>query len=177
MKNTNVDACIMSTLQIQLKKEQFKRNTLHCIRPDGTETWAKIYPGLELHELAHFAIETQLQIPDAFYGLLIEGYHISDFELPRDQRPKGLQPQHLPIGALQTEHMVNLMQSQFQEFHPQGYIDLLKTILGESDLPFPEALDLNAISSIHEHLQALLIQWKNIKPGEVMELEFQIAQV
>ncbi len=81
-------------MKIQFKKGKDK-STLHCIRKDGTATWSTIYQGMEIHDLAHFAVETELGFKKAFYGLLASGYAIQDFALPRAKRPKSLLPENL----------------------------------------------------------------------------------
>ena len=102
-------------LQITFKKHQNKPNTLSCTRQDGSKTWSKIHPGLAIHDLIHYAVETTLDFQNAFYGLLAQGFNIEDFSLPRAERPVELLPKNLPSEALYTEFLVGLFQMEFQK--------------------------------------------------------------
>ena len=47
-------------MEISLQKHSTKPSILKCVRNDGSVTWAKLHPGTETHDLAHFAVETVL---------------------------------------------------------------------------------------------------------------------
>ncbi|MEO0573450.1 MAG: hypothetical protein AAF039_17240 [Bacteroidota bacterium] len=101
-------------MEIQFKKLINKPSTLTCVRIDGPTTWIKLYPGIEAHDLAHYAVETALEFQDAFYGMVAKGSNMEDFELPRDIRPETVLPQNLSEEALITEHLVNLIMTKAQ---------------------------------------------------------------
>ena len=67
-------------LTITLKKMLTKPSILSITRNDGSTTWSKLHRGLETHDLAHYAVESTLRFSKAFYGIINEGYNISDFE-------------------------------------------------------------------------------------------------
>jgi hypothetical protein len=67
-------------LTITLKKMLTKPSILSSTRNDGSTTWSKLHRGLETHDLAHYAVESTLRFSKAFYGIINEGYNISDFE-------------------------------------------------------------------------------------------------
>ena len=52
----------------------------------------------------HYAVETTLHFKNAFFGMLAGGISISDFELPKDQRPFAYSEE-----ALVAESIVNLL--------------------------------------------------------------------
>jgi len=147
-------------MKIQFKKGK-EKSTLHCIRKDGSVTWTTIHLGMEIHDLAHFVVETELQFKNAFYGLVASGYTIQDFALPRSQRPEALLPKNLPEEALQTEHIVNLLQIEFQgnlsEFNVLKQLD---NILNENNIPFPKMLNEEKIKLISKNLNELSIKLK-----------------
>ena len=106
-------------LQIKIKKEYNKPSTLSCTREDGSITYAKLQVDFEIHDIAHYVVEQQLQLKNAFYGLLCQGYQINDFLLPKKERPEALQPENLPPEALATEHLVNLLTIDFVQSENQ----------------------------------------------------------
>src|SRR4029078_13165965 len=76
----------MTRLSIRLKKNTDGTAALTCVRPDGTTTWhsPKGAQGhfFALHDLTHYAVESALGVPCGFYGLVSEGWYISDFGTP-----------------------------------------------------------------------------------------------
>ena len=161
-------------MEITLQKHLGKRSVLNCKRSDGSVTWAKLHPGTETHDLAHYAVESILGFQDAFYGLLEQGYHIADFELPKGERPTALEPANLPPAALQTEHLVNLL--QIEHFNSQvetPLLDQLNDILSNHKIPFPENLTLERLEQIRNLFNELVQQWKQLAPGQYMELTLE----
>jgi len=159
-------------LQIQIKKTT-EASILSCLRPNGTGTYTKLHPNLEIHDIAHFVVEKQLGFKHAFYGLLLDGYDISDFAKPKEQRPEALIPKNLAEEALVTEHLVNLLQIAYQSKDYLPVIPSLKPILKEHNLNFPKALTEHKLKSIQDELTELMLKWKNLKEGESLNLKFK----
>ena len=159
-------------MKIQFKKGGQKQSILTCIREDGTSTWAKLKPGMETHNLAHYAVETVLKFDKAFYGILSSGYGISDFELPAHKKPKELASE-LDESAIQTEHIVNLLQIEvFNIGENQQFIPDLISILKENNLPVPHNLNTSTLTKIREMFSGLLVQWQSLENEGVLELDF-----
>ena len=51
-------------VHVRLKKGRDGPDSLACVREDGTSTWRRIQRGLAFHDLAHYAVETELGIRD-----------------------------------------------------------------------------------------------------------------
>lgn len=163
-------------LQIQIKKEHNKPSTLSCNRQDGTVTYGKLQIGFEIHDIAHYVIETQLELKNAFYGLLSKGFDIHDFQLPNEKRPEALKPENLPIEALATEHLVNLLTIDFlQSESKMNIVKTLNDVLSENELAFPREVKAEEISSIQEELAKLMQQWNQLQHGECLEMFFEIV--
>ena len=117
-------------MKIQFIKLKGKPSILNCIRENGTNTWAKMYPGIEAHDLGHYAVETILEFKNAFYSMIAQGTNIEDFELPRKQRPAKVLPQNLDAEAFISEHLVNLLMTKAQtEDEKKKRIKMSVTIL------------------------------------------------
>ncbi|MEM9985515.1 MAG: hypothetical protein AAF804_10505, partial [Bacteroidota bacterium] len=71
-------------LAIQFKKSKNGGGTIHFRRSNGSEGYYPIQYHFDTHDLAHFAVENTLQLKQAFWGLLDEGYEPADFEAPRE---------------------------------------------------------------------------------------------
>ncbi len=156
---------------IQLKKRISKPSILTCIRDDQSTTWSKLHKGIETHDLAHYAVEKIMGFTKAFYGILNEGYEIADFELPKDKRPEKLQPKNLDVSAIQTEHIVNLLQTEFlNSGEDSNFINSLRTILKDDGIPFPEDFDTNKLNQIRKLYSELLFKWGSLGDNEQLEL-------
>lgn len=159
-------------LILTFKKSRNKPTVLHFKRTDGTTTWTKLKPGLEAHDLAHYVIETVLGYKNAFYGLINQGYEVGDFELPREQRPEALIPANIPLEAIQTEYIVNQLQTEYLSYgQSPDFMETLAAALKEKALPFPSALTLDRLEEIRVQFRALLFQWHTLKAEDELALE------
>lgn len=162
-------------LKIRIKKENHKSSTLTCTREDGSVTYSKIQDDFEIHDIAHYVVEQQLQLKNAFYGLLSQGYQINEFMLPKDKRPHALRPQNLPPEALATEHLVNLLTIDFMG--NGGEIDISKTlesILQENGLSFPQEVKGERVISMQRELVDLMDKWNSVQSGEALEMILEL---
>jgi len=160
-------------LQIAFKKHQNKPNTLSCTRKDGSQTWSKIHPGLAIHDLIHYAVETTLDFQNAFYGLLAQGYNIEDFALPRAERPIALLPKNLPFEAFYTEFVVGLFQMETLSGEPYpDFNGLLKAIYAEKKLEGFRPLSEKQIQVIRLKIKMLNQSWKKTAFNEALILAF-----
>lgn len=166
---------ILPSLTIRLSRPRSGRTVLSVTRADGSMTWAKLHPGTELHDLAHYAIESELELKDAFYGILAAGYAIEDFEARPEERPDSLHPVNLPRTSLQVEHLVNLLLTELQSGAPwPDFIPRFQDILQQSELPDMPLLTEEKLQRIREQLNILRGRWNAVAVGGAMEvgLEF-----
>src|ERR1051325_8090044 len=99
----------MPELIIRIKKNRDGTAALSCTRADGSTTWqkqngahARCFPR---HDLTHYAVETVLGFRRGFYGLVAEGWDMSDFgsPWPRGKLPADAEPAELIVGFLDVE--------------------------------------------------------------------------
>src|SRR3954453_13083966 len=90
-------------------KQKDQSAVLRCIRGDGSVTWQKqeekhavFFP---VHDLTHYAVETELGFRRGFYGLIAEGLGIAETtgETPRAA---------LPNEALEVEYLVSAFSAE-----------------------------------------------------------------
>lgn len=160
-------------LILQFRKGSNKSSTLTCIRDDGTSTWTKLHPGIEDHDLAHYAVEMELGFTKAFYGMIHQGFEVGDFGLPREQRPAALIPANMAPEAQQTELIVNLLQTEYWNTgqYP-NFLETLREMHEDKQVPFPEELTKDRVEMIREKYHALVAQWRKLSPNDILELEF-----
>ncbi|MFK8161202.1 MAG: hypothetical protein AB8H12_01960 [Lewinella sp.] len=149
-------------------------STLTVRRADGSSTWSKLSAGIELHDIAHYAVEQTLGLEQAFYGLLAEGFDISDFELAKAERPVRLQTANLPPESIQTEHLINLLMTELQYGGPlPDFMTQFTTILRQHGLPPMHQLTNEGLEEIRKRLAILKNRWSAVAVGEVLELRFE----
>jgi len=163
----------MCSLNIKLSKYEHKPTVLSCTRKDGSVTWTSVRPGLELHDLAHFALEKTLKWDNAFFGLLADGYDINDFERPRDQRPIALLPKNLPQTSLIAEHIVNLLQAGFGS-NNYDFFETVQSVLQDKGLPLPPEFNRELAVQIQLQLAELWSRWQQVPVTGSLELVFSL---
>jgi hypothetical protein len=160
------------TLTIQFKKKSDGSAALSCRRADGSVTWqrqegaqAGFFPR---HDLTHYAVESVLGAGDGFYGLLSQGWNITDFGPPW---PRGSLPEH----ALNVELIVGLLDGEraggnfwtAEEFNRS-----MKTYCeshGRSPAP---ALTDDQLDRIRLERARLFGLWAQVSAGDALELTF-----
>jgi hypothetical protein len=100
---------LMPDLLIKMTKHADGSAVLRCERPDGSATWqrqtgrqGRFFP---VHDLTHYAVETVLGHQRGFYGLVAEGWNVTDFGAPwaRGKIPADADPSELIVGFFDAE--------------------------------------------------------------------------
>ena len=160
---------------IRIKKGADGRTSLSCTRADGTSTWqrqegaqASFFPR---HDLTHYAVETVLSRHRGFYGLVAEGWDLSDFGTP------------WPRGKLSKEaNLVEMIVGFFDRERASGQIGAaaelnaeLAAYSEENGLAAPEAFTEDNLSLVRKKRRELFAQWEAVEPGDALELPFDPA--
>src|SRR5215470_10769230 len=98
----------MPELIVRIKKKTDGNAALSCERADGSVTWqrqegqlGRFFP---LHDLTHYAVETVLGHRRGFYGLVAEGWDLTDFgNKEKGPIPADADPSELIVGFLDAE--------------------------------------------------------------------------
>jgi|SRR5688572_5476020 hypothetical protein len=162
----------MPSLKIQLAKRKDGSAVLKCVRADGSETWQKqqgqhaaFFP---LHDLTHFAVESELRIGNAFYGLVAEGWSIEDTE---GKGPRGaLPPEALfvenVVGTLDTERAVGSRWTA-AEFNENTARHAANQGRGA-----PRALTDEELVRVRRKRDELFSEWRALPSGDTLDLVF-----
>jgi hypothetical protein len=169
----------MPDLVIRIKKNKDGSASLACIRDDGSRTWqrqdGKLGAVFPPHDLTHFAIETTLGYQGGFYGLIADGWDISDFSapFPRGQLPREAREVEALVGVLDLERMTGQRGSS-TEINEQVRFALERA--GMSEPPARQLTD-DELSRVRQVRADVFARWWTVEPGRALELHFERARL
>jgi hypothetical protein len=158
---------------IRITKGRDGPNTLTCIRPDGSTTWAKVQDYFPVHDMTHFVVETTLGIPNAFYGLVLGGWDIEDFTV------KGI-ASRLPAEANLVEAIVGRLQRDLMpgsEFTAESFNEEVEAVLEGIGNPARRWVTEPELAHMRSELREMLSRWKDLAPGQSIEIQFLIRSL
>ena len=145
---------------------------LKCIRADGSETWQKqqgthalFFP---LHDLTHFAVETELGIREAFFGVVASGWSIEE----TGQRGVAAK---LPPDALFVEQVVGTLDTERASgtrWTAEEFNDSLALKARTDGRRAPRLLTDDELRRVRKRRAELFEAWHALPPGRTMELAF-----
>jgi len=152
---------------IRLVKGKDKPDTLHCIRANGSQTWARLPKGFgPLHDLAHYVVETTLGFDQAFYGLLAQGRAIEEFAETEDRSWVGEQ------GTLAETIVMTLQHEVVGSAAPEAFFEMVEEACRGLGIAAPEVLTPEALAAMRAQYGQLRRQWAQTPPGGCLELDF-----
>jgi hypothetical protein len=161
-------------VQIAFTKRADGRTVLRCVRADGSATWqrnddqnARFFP---LHDLTHYAVETELGFAHGFFGLIAEGWNIEE---TTGKTARGA----LPNEALEVEYIV----SAFSAERPGGpaasaaeFNELAATFASAKGMPTPRRLTDDDLVKVRARFDELANRWRALPPDSNLELVFPL---
>ena len=153
-------------LQLRFKKKNDGTAVITATRADGTSTYHTIGPASgygPAHDFCHYAVETYFGIARGFFGLLVEGWNIEDFETGvRGPVPEQAAFAERLAGALSQ----NVAQIRRIGGHRFSAADINLTV-GEA------AFTEEQLHELEERVMALVAAWRALPHGEAFELAFE----
>ncbi len=160
---------------IEFAKRKDGNTVLRCIRDDGSTTWqrnehqrAGFFP---VHDLTHYAVETELGFRRGFYGLIAEGWDIAE---TTGKTPRGA----LPNETLEVEYLV----SAFSAERASGdattadeFSQLAATFGHAKGMPAPRPLSNDDLARVRDRFNELIASWRDLPDGESLRLEFPVT--
>jgi len=163
-------------LRLQWTRRPDGAIVFRILRPDGSSTWqrgdgakARFFV---IHDLTHWAVESVLGHRRGFYGLVADGWDITDFGAPwpRGPMPSDMDPSEAIVGALDTERASG---------EPMSAADLNAAIArmhaDRREGPRPVAADAVSdaqLDRIREHVREQFARWLQVSPGDTLEVAF-----
>ena len=162
-------------MTVRFTKRKDGRAVLQCIRKDGSSTWqrqdaerALFFP---LHDLTHFAVETELGFRSGFFGLLAAGWDIADTNGKGTRGP-------LPNEALEVEYLVGAFSAERagdSESIADEFYQHASAFAQSKGLPPPRQLTNADLAKVRSRITDLCGQWHALPSGETLELTFPIS--
>jgi hypothetical protein len=161
----------MSPLTIRIKKGKNGPHSLVCTRVDGSMTMQHqrqdFFP---MHDLIHYAVESVLGYRRGFFGLVAEGWDLSDFGTPwpRGPLPPDMDPAELIVGMLGLElgsdkaASAEEVNARVAHWHAEHAPDQAK----------PERVSDNQLTGVRDLIAKLHGEWRELNPGEAIDLRF-----
>ena len=159
-------------LAIRLARRRDGAVVLELRRADGTCTWQKrAGPTAEffaVHDLTHYAVETELGFGRAFYGLVAAGWGLTDFGTPWPRGP--LPPEALPaeviVGCFDAARAAGARLTA-ESCHASA-----TAYFARAGVASPVAVTDEQLDRVRSRLSELVWRWQAVGAGKAMELEF-----
>jgi hypothetical protein len=162
------------SLILQFTKRTDGGALLKCVRADGSATWqrqegnrAAFFP---LHDLAHYAVETELGFARGFYGLIAEGWEIADTTGKGARGP-------IPNEAIEVEYIVGSLGAERagdDACTAQEFNQLAAAFAATRGLPKPRELTGEQLARLRPRINELGARWRDLPAGGTLELPFRV---
>lgn len=176
-------------LTLQFKKRSDGGAALTLVRADGSRTWQRQEPRhasfFAGHDLAHLAVESELGLRDAFYGLVARGWEFSDFAAPWPRGPVGVEAiwAETIVGLLDLDRAQRargdaLPDAQATDAAPldaEAVNGIIASKFAERGAPPPRALTEDEWQRCRARRDALLAAWDAVAIGETYEATFPLT--
>ena len=164
----------MPDLLIRIKKKTDGSAALSCLRADGSVTWQRqdgqLGTFFPLHDLTHYAVERVLELPQAFYGLLADGWDLSDFGKASGKGPVPADAQlaELIVGFFDLERATGFIGTadDFNEKIQSWYANNKRT-------PPAFRMSETQLARIREEREKAFALWKALSPGDTLQMPFE----
>jgi hypothetical protein len=162
----------MDGLTLRFTKQRDGGSVLACTRADGSQTvqhhrghQAAFFP---LHDLTHYAVETELALVDGFYGLIAVGWDIDDTTGKGARGP-------IPPRAIAVEHLagaIDLERSGAIQWTAETLNAHMRTMASKEGWPAPRDVTAAELERVRASMRSLLDRWAAIAPGGTLDLSF-----
>ncbi|HXM32113.1 MAG TPA: hypothetical protein VN921_00550 [Chthoniobacterales bacterium] len=159
-------------MKIQFTKRKDGGALLRCIRADGSATWqrqdderAAFFP---LHDLTHYAVESELGFARGFYGLIAAGWDIIDTTGKGASGP-------LPDEAIEVEYIVGALGAERAgdpAIRAEEFNHLAAAFAKTRSRPEPRPLTDADLTTVRKRIEGLSARWRDLPAGETLELSF-----
>ena len=157
-------------MRIEITRRGDDRTTVRCTRADGTVTWQvqdRHAAFFALHDLTHYAVETELGFRRGFFGLVAAGWEIDDTTGKGKRGP-------LPPEALIVEQLVGALDRERTSPTPwpaAAFRELIAAAASRAGSPAPELTE-EGLARVRARVTELSARWMALSPSESLVLTF-----
>ena len=158
-------------MRVEFTRREDGTTTLRCVRDDGSATWqnqqARHAAFFALHDLTHYAVETELGFSAGFYGLIASGWDIDD---TTGKGKRGA----LPPETLLVEQIVGFLDRERASPEPWSASDF-NAMLAETSSQSSLVVTDDDLTRVRSKVRELSGRWAALSPGETLTLTFASA--
>ena len=148
-------------MQVRFTKLSDARHGLEIVRRDGTREAVELETrSLLLHDLVHFALESEAGLEQGFYGLLASGTPLARLN-QREAPPASEQLALIETLVGPAQALVNTQMS------PEAYLAHARSLA-------PELVDAQLVERLLERVRQLRGHWRATPYGASMELDWPL---
>lgn len=157
---------------IEFAKRKDGHTLLRCVRDDGSTTWqrnqnqhARFFP---VHDLTHYAVETELGYTQGFFGLVAAGWNIDE---TTGKSPRG----PLPDEAIEVEHLVSSFSAEWNSPEPWSGDEFNRQArewAEQRGSRSPPALSDEQLARVRTRMRELFARWRDVPEDETLTLPF-----
>jgi hypothetical protein len=162
-------------MRVEFTRRADGGSTLRCVRADGSVTWQNQRGAhalfFALHDLTHYAVESELSCRQGFYGLLVAGWDIADTGGKGTRGP-------LPTEAVVVEHLVGALDQERASgsiWPASEFNEMLARVARERGATAPALLTEEGLARIRARVAELSARWARLESGAVLALDFDPA--
>jgi hypothetical protein len=158
-----------------------KNNRVSAVRDDGSSVsfeWPE-HPGLP-HDLVHVVIESELRMRDAFWGLVHDGVDVVRINDAEARARRGGRASEIEGRSLAELYLAEAVVSVFASETYGGAIDaqmraeMIEQSCAQLGIASPPVIDDSVAERIRARLAELGAQWNRTRPGESLELFYEV---
>jgi hypothetical protein len=140
-------------VKVQIEKKGDGASVMRCVRPDGSVTYQK-HQGRQgaffpVHDLTHFAVESEVPRLAGFYSLIASGWNMEDTTGKGARGP-------IPDDAIAVEKIVGRL-----DLERAGVASFTADDLG---------LGEDELERVWRRIRELTSAWEELPPGGTLEL-------
>ena len=157
---------------VEFAKRKDGSTVLRCVRDDGSVTWqrnenqpARFFP---LHDLLHYAVESELDFAQGFFGLIAAGWNIDE---TTGKTARGA----LPDETLEVEHFVASFTAEWNSatgWTAADFNEQAASFARTRVLPAPRPLTDEQLKRVRDRFNELVARYRDLPNGETLRLEF-----
>lgn len=163
----------MILLRIEYRREADGSVVACFTRNDGTQTWerqkgkrAAYFP---VHDLVHHSVESGLKIRCGFYGLIADGWAITEMD---GKHPRG----PLPRESILVEKLVGLFTMDFAStpLTTEQINAQMRDYATQDRLPRPREFSDQEVQVVRLAVKTTCAKWHALSKGESLRLLFDL---
>jgi hypothetical protein len=154
-------------MRIELRKIDEESHELTIVQGGVRETVRCETRSTLVHDLLHLAAEKEAAVSSGFWGTLAAGHTLADMN---DRTGVALGDAGPEVMAV--EQIVGPLSAALKGVPAPELVARLRDYLAQTGTPVPVWLTEAFVAAVQKRMRHLLGQWRAVRPGEVMSLDW-----